>query len=334
MDGDARGRRIGPAMKMLQKAAADGRAALFGPDLSLVAWAIGDALPPFGAPDINLEVPLAGEPGTDVHVRCSRHHFHGGGAASPGAFWDAHPSLLGWAEAELRTGEGVGVSYDLRKRRLETPAVYYRGTSVDSFFSSLGLPEAARRHRSATERLPKGWRCWYQGSFPNRDGSPVRLGILLTREAQDRYVGDRAHLADDLATAGIGDIGDRAIDLLCEQASQPYLFDIELDVMDDGSVGETVGFNLTLGLAGDEAREALSQGGLHDVLAHAQASGLADDRWRLLGEAAFRHLAPSAHGGPRGYVCCENRLVYVKLRMRGNEPLDAKAYFQTVWSRV
>lgn len=334
MGQDARERRIAPAMKMLERAASDGRTALFGGDLSLVAWAIGQALPPFGAPDINTEVPLVGEPGTDVHVRCSRHHFHGSGTPSPGAFWNAHPDLLAWAGAELHPGEGIGISYDLRARRLETPAVYYRGKSVHTFFCALGLPEAAQRHRSAVVRLPKGWRCWYHGSFPNRQGAPVRLGILLTREVQDRYAKDRAHLAADFATAGIGDIGEHALDLLCEQASQPYLFDIELDVMDDGSIGDTVGLNLTLGLAGDEARAAVSQGRLHDVLARAQAHGLADDRWRLLGDAAFRLLVPSDYGGPRGYVCSENQLVYVKLRMRGQEPLDAKAYFQTVWSRV
>lgn len=323
-------------MKMLARAASGERAALFGSDLSLVAWAVDDALPPFGAPDINTEVPLAGEPGTDVHVRCSPQHFHGDGIPSPGAFWAAHPTLLDWAgtDSGLRPGEGIGVSYDLREGRLDTPAVYYRGASVRTFFSSLGLHEAAQRHREATERLPKDWRCWYQGSFPNRPGSPLRLGILLTRKAQDRYAADRACLASDLAAAGIPDVGDRALDLLCEQASQPYLFDIELDVMDDGGIGETVGFNLTLSLAGDEARDALSQGSLCALLARAQASGLADDRWRLLGAAAFRRLVPSAHGGARGYVCCENRLAYLKLRMRGDEPLDAKAYFQTVWSRV
>ena len=121
---------------------------------------------------------------------------------------------------------------------------------------------------------------------------------------------------------------------LAAQAAQPYAFDVELDVMPDGSVGDVVGINLTTNLSGAEAREAVVGGSLGRALALAEMAGLADERWHMLGDAAFRMVAPSVLGGERGLVACANRLVYVKLRLRKGMPLDAKAYFQTSWQSL
>lgn len=328
--------RISPTRRLLQDAAA-GRERLFGSDFGLLFRAVSDAMPPSGAPAINVEVPLAGRPGSDVHVRCSRRHFHGVGAPEAGPFWEEHPSLLAWAEAELAEGEGVGVSYDLRSwagEGLPDPAVYYRGLSVDGFFEGLGATHAARVHHDAVRRLPRGWRCWYTGLFPNREGCPVRLGIVLTRSAQDAYVGHPEALEADFAKVGIRGVGPELVSFLAGQAAQPYLFDVELDAHPDGSIGWPVGVNLTLGLAGQEAKAALGSGSLAEVLQLAEQRGLADDRWRLVGDAAVRRLAPVRRGGPPGLVCAEMHLVYLKLRFVGSEPLDAKAYYQTEWAEL
>lgn len=323
--------RLAPVRATLELASQHGGSALFGDDWQPVMDVVAQGLPPYGVPDVNTEVPLVGKPGSDVHVRCSERHFHGRGAPEAGSFWEEHPSFLAWCTSKLGPGEGIGLSYDVRKPQHDVPAVYYRGPSVGGFFLSLGVPQAAAVFRCARERLPKGWRCWYTGTFPNRVGSPVRLGVVVSRPTQDGYVSRSQTLADDFASVGICGIDAAMLDFLSEQAAQPYVFDIELDVMDDGSMGDVVGVNLTVEKSGKSVRDAIATGGLGRALRRAEEAGLADRRWTMLGEATFARLAPSPLGGRGGLVACANQLVYVKLRLKQGKAHDVKAYFQTNW---
>lgn len=283
-------------------------------------------------PVVYLEIPLAGEPGFDVQVCIDRSSLRKGFHLPENA--PAHErELLTWLAGSGGVGcTGVDLAFDLRDRGLESPQIIVlmsKGILADAegFFALAGVSDGARRYRMAESRTPEGWTSWYTGILPGRSNAPVRLDHFVSDDKVRSYARDAGLLARDLELMGYTpskrEIG------WCEQLAQlPCSLNLQLDAIDDGSIGPVLGYNLIEGGIGPHAvRQRLQSGWMREVLTMAETWGIADERWQLLRDLCqAKMLVLRSQTGTPTRIAVATKVTFIKIRMSQDALLDAKAY--------
>ena len=316
--------------------AANGRqAALFGDTCARVARvafcasATGSAMP-----IVYLEVPLLGNPRFDVQVCLDRDAVVGGASLPPGAP-EVERDLLDWLTSPAGSDcSGVDLAFDLAANGVADPQVIVLmrdGTLADAegFFSLAGAPDAARRYREAERHVPEGWRTWYTGLIPGRPGSPVRLDYFVSQGRLDAYAHDTTRLARDLELAGYHP-SPRQLAWCEELLAYPCGLNIQLDVLEDGTLGPVLGYNLCMGNLGPhQVRQSLEQGWMARACERIKGWGLADARWRRIRELCLGkalHVRQTPDQAAEEWLAFDCRPTFVKVRMTQDELVDAKVY--------
>lgn len=286
-------------------------------------------------PVVYLELPLLGEPRFDVQVCLNRADVMGVRELPPGAPEVLGP-LLGWLRG---SGDcpGVDLAFDVSAEELRTPqvmALMRDGVLDDAegFFAAAGDPMAAERFRKGMQGKPKGWRAWYAGFAPQRQGRPVRLDFHISPKAQRAYAQGVRSFGDDLHSMGY-ETGPAQLAWCLELLRLPFLPNLQLDVMDDGAMGPVLGFSVAMPHWGpSRSREELDHGGLHAALSLVEGWGLSDSRWlQVAGCCIGAKIEKPGHQDMQG-VAVRCVPTFVKVRMTGERLLDAKAYIMCMVS--
>lgn len=276
-------------------AAGNGREeALFGDSVKLARDAFERTLIGTKMPSAYLEFPLLGEPCFDllsVHGTVER-----GAQFAPGAGY-GRQAMFDWFSGIEDDSVSCGLEIDTSTGEAERAGVYFqqrkRTELVAPFLDSIGESARLRGYMDVFERMPVGWPPAYIGLFPGREGTPLRLGGYMANQTRL----DIAHDPRKLGTF-FDQIGFEAYDkeMLWDCAEFMDLapsVDFQFDIMPDGSLGPTFGLSLSFNETRPrEAHERMSTGYGAKVCEKMQSWGLADDRWRLIADAAFARHVP------------------------------------------
>lgn len=312
-------------------AAADGREeALFGDCQPLAREAFSRSLIGEEFPTIWFEVPLADAPRFDLHVAISRSALRPGAGFAPGA-GGGYEGLFRWYAEEEPGGLGLALAYDVSEGRIGDPAVHVNVnnaplSSMDRFFELAAFGDAAERYRAFEARLPKGWNVWYAGFHPGRPNTPVRVDCFVDDRLKAAYAGVPSLLEAHLRECGFTATSAALRDLAGLVMHSPFALELQFDVLADGSVGPTIGVSAGFPMGpASKMRPLFADGGAASgLMEQVEARGLADGRWRLVPDAMLARLVETGDGPLALY----NAPTFVKLRVRGGVPLDAKAYLQ------
>ena len=304
--------------------------ALFGSCAPLARQAFLRSLAGEEFPVIWFEIPLLDEPRFDLHVALSRGALRGDVRFDPGA-GNGYDELMRWYAEEEEGGGGLAFAYDVSEGRIDDPAIHVNINLVplddmERFFDLAAGDGAARLYANFASRLPQGWHLLYTGVHPGRPGAPVRVDCTPSAELQEAYAADVSLLEADLRACGFTAVGPALRDFATLILDSPFGLELQFDVMRDGSVGSTLGMSACFPFSAPDAlRSLFGKGGSAEaLLREVERRGLADDRWRLIPDAAFAKLVP-IDGVPLVLYCAPT---FLKLRMRDGKPFDAKVYLR------
>ena len=310
-------------------AAKDGREdELFGLSAPLAREAFTRSLAGDYFPELWFELPLIREPWFDLHALASREDLDAGAAFEATACGGASETF-GWFAAQGSGARQLALSWDTGSGEVASPAVQLLKRTDDEqmtcdFLAAAGRPDAAPAYRAFAARLPRGWFACYAGVFPARDVPFLRVECIPESDLQEAYAADPALLEAHLRQVGIGEAGGALVDRCQLLAGAPFQLEFQFDVTPEGSAGPTfaasVRFACPPGTCGSEAFDV--DGAAGNLMRQVEAWGLADERWRLLADAAFAKRAAAA--GESCLLYCYP--AFLKLRWRAGVPLDAKAY--------
>lgn len=311
--------------------AREGReAALFGGCSELARKAFSRSLAGDCFPELWFELPLLGEPGFDLHALVSREDLDPAWAPSPDACGGC-PEAFAWFAAQDRVARQLALSWDVRAGDVETPAVQLLVDTRDAqvtcgFLEAVGRADATGAYRAFVGRLPQGWFACYAGVFPRRATPFLRVECLPDARLQAAYAENPALLEKHLRQVGVSEFGDTVLPRCQELAAAPFALEFQFDVEPDGAAGPTLGASVRFAPppGSDACRPFDPDAEAGRLMGEVEAWGLADGRWRLLADTMFAKRASFADEAT-SLFCFP---AFVKLRWRGGEPLDAKAYLK------
>lgn len=312
-------------------AAGDGRGeALFGSCQPLAREAFSRSLVGSEFPTVWFEVPLTGAPRFDLHVAISRTALRPGVGFAPGA-GGGYERLFRWFADEETGGAGLAFAYDVSEGDIGSPAVHVNVndaplSDMARFFNLTGGGNAAERYRAFEARLPRGWRVWYAGFHSGRPGAPVRVDCFVDDRLKAAYASVPSLFEAHLRECGFTATSAALRGLAGLVTASPFALEIQFDVLEDGSLGPTVGVSAGLPTGPASKMRPLFEddGAASELLEQVEARGLADGRWRLIPGTVYTGIVEVDEGALALY----DVPTFVKLRVRGGKPLDAKAYLQ------
>ena len=313
-------------------ASADGRGeALFGNSIELARPVYEKTLIGDDYPIAYLEFPLLGEPCFDilsVHAAVSP-----GDKFAPGAGF-GRQDMYDWF-ATVSDGKSIscGLEMDTSTGETQAAGVYFqqrrRTELVAPFLESIGESARLKSYMDLLERMPEGWPPAYVGLFPGREGTPLRLGGYMGRDAQKACSEDPQQLAAFFDRIGFSAYNRDMLERCSTFMSLAPTLDFQFDIFPDGSLGPTFGLSLSFNETKPrEAQECMSTGYGADIMQLLEKWGLADERWRLIADAAFaRHIPVEAEDGSMiRYALCI-LFNFAKVKFTNGDARPAKFYF-------
>lgn len=313
-------------------AARDGREkALFGDSIALARPAFEKSLIGSGYPHSYLEFPLLGKPCFDILVVHSE--VEPGARFADGAGYGYQP-MFDWFSRECSQIDDVscGIELDTSSGETERAGVYLqqreRTELVEPFLRSVGEEARAESYLDVLKRMPASWPPAYVGLFPGRPGSPLRIGGYMGHDEMKACAQDPAHLAKRFDAIGFTAYDQAMLERCSELMSLAPAVDFQFDIQQDGSLGDVFGLSLSFNKTYPRlAKECMTTGYGAELCQKLEAWGLADDRWRLIADAAFaRHVAVEREDGSETRFALAIRFNYAKMKFKAAEPQLAKFY--------
>ena len=309
-------------------AAAKGRGKiLFGPHALRGREAFIRSVPGKRFPELWFELPLAGDPWFDLHVLTANGDLSAGETPAEESC-GGYAGAFRWFAA-ARNVRQLALSWDLNAGDPPAAAIQLLLANRDEetaceFLRAAGKADAVPAYRAFLRRMPPEWFACYLGVFPSRPGHHLRVECIPTKSLQQAYARDPSLLKSHLSQVGFTQFGSTILPRCQSLAAAPFQFEFQFDIDANGSAGSTLGASLRFALNdGTDSIQAFRTNGAAGILmAGIQEWGLADDRWRLLEDTAFAQRV--TRGSESCLLYCAP--VFVKLRWRAGEPLDAKAY--------
>lgn len=268
-------------------------------------------------PELWFELPLKGDPWFDLHVNVNQSSLSPDMQFVPETT-GGYPQIFEWFTTAPDARQ-LAISYDLHTSGIEHPAIQFlarRPSAHVPFLERAGGEEAVRAYRLFAERMPEGWYPCYTGLFPGREDAGVRVECIPRESLQNAYKKDPSLMEAHLRQAGIAEVGDTMIERCAALARTPYNIEFQFNVHADGSVEQTVGASVRF------SDVFATQGAIGALLTQVERWGLADRRWRRLPDTIFSNRI--SHGDSSTVVT--SLPIFLKLRWRNGEPVDAKTY--------
>lgn len=313
--------------------AAEGRGeALFGTSYELARGVYQRTLIGDGYPAAYLEFPLMGTPCFDILS------VHGSvepeSRFAPGAGF-GYQAMFDWFSSTCTSGDvSCGIELDTSTGETERAGVYlqYRTQSelVVPFLESVGEGNRAASYLTVLNRMPDGWPPAYVGLFPGRQGTPLRIGGYLGKEAQRAYAADTRLLKTQFDRIGFTAYDDDMLARRAEFMALAPSIDFQFDIMPDGSLGDVFGLSLSFNETKPRQARACMESGYGATICRCfQDWGLADERWKLIAGTAFaRHVPFTREDGTEGRfaLCC--LFNYAKVKFKAGMAQPAKFYLR------
>ena len=281
-------------------------------------------------PSLYLEFPLLGEPCYDFLSVIDM--VEPGATFAPGAGYGYQKAFDWFSTVCEDKNVSMGFELDLSTGEQERAGIYlqqrHRSELVEPFLASVG--EACRypAYRNVQEAMPEGWPPAYVALFPGRKGSPTRIGGYMSNAEQRRCAEDPAHIGDCLHRIGFGSFDEQMLDRCAHLMSMAPSIDVQFDIMEDGTLGDTFGLALSFNeLRPRIAREQMEKGVGQRIMSTLQQWGLTDDRWRLLSDVSFARQYPYVReDGTTGHLGLCTLLNFVKVKFKNAQMQPAKFY--------
>ena len=281
-------------------------------------------------PSLYLEFPLLGEPCYDFLSVIEK--VEPGDTFAPGAGFGYQAAFDWFSTVCEDKNVSMGFELDLSTGEQERAGIYLqqrqRSELVEPFLTSVGEAWRYPAYKNVQEAMPKGWPPAYVALFPGRKGSPTRIGGYMTHDEQRRCAADPAHIGNSLHRIGFDSFDDRMLARCAHLMSMAPSIDVQFDIMEDGTLGDTFGLALSFNeLKPSMARRQMEEGVGRRIMSTLQEWGLADDRWRLLSNVAFARQYPYVReDGTTGNLGLCTLLNYVKVKFRNTQMQPAKFY--------
>lgn len=315
-------------------AAGQGREeALFGDSIRLARGVYERTLIGNGYPSAYVEFPLLGKPCFDL---LSVH-----GSVEPGLRFAegagfGYQAMFDWfATIEDDAREiSCGIELDTSGGETERAGVYLQFRSrtelIEPFLASIGESGRAQGYHSVLKLIPQDWPPAYVGLFPGRPGTPLRIGGYMRQDVQRACANDPLFLGRQFDQIGFtaynGDMLARCSEFMALAPS----VDFQFDIMGDGSLGDVFGLSLSFNETRPrEARACMEEGYGARICRILQDWGLADERWKLIADAAFARSLPfEREDGTQGRfaLCC--LFNFAKVKFKAAVPQPAKFYLR------
>lgn len=287
------------------------------------------------APHFWLELPLLGEPHSDLHVSYDYTEVQGQARFDPGDGF-GYQGLFDWFAREGRPHTGIDLTFDLGATDIRAAGAYVsfhdaRKVDFAGFCTALGRPQDEPRCRAAAEAFPEGWRVWYASPFLGRAGIPVRAAALATNDLKARFAHRPALVREHLQHIGIATVPRELCELVAELAKLPVYLEWRITLDGQGAVRDRLDLSFYLSqtrMAGEEVRQCFSPNGAGTrALGLFEAVGGADSRWRDVVSGAFARIGPFTRddGSAQRLVGVCSPSCFMQPWEQGR-PLAAKAY--------
>ena len=314
-----------------QIAAKGGREeALFGSSIELARPVYEKTLIGGGYPHAYVEFPLFGEPCFDllsVHAEIER-----GAVFKPGSGF-GRQAMFDWFADVCDGGKlSCGLELDTSSGETERAGVYLqqrkRHDLVGPFLASVGESARTESYMDTLARMPHGWPPAYVGLFPGRPGTPLRIGGYLDQQVKEALAADPSFLGEQFRQIGFSAFDDAMLARCAEFMTLAPAVDFQFDIMEDGSLGDTFGLSLSFNETKPLQAHKCMEGGYGSRICKLmQEWGLADDRWKLIADAAFaRHVGFEREDGSEGRFALCVLFNYAKVKFTACEPQPAKFY--------
>ena len=313
-------------------AAQNGREeALFGTSIELARPVYEKSLIGDSYPIAYLEFPLLGEPCFDlltVHANIPE-----GARFAEGAGFGYQPMYDWFSSLSETDSVSCGIELDTGSGETERAGAYMQYRKHDEliapFLESIGESSRLDSYLAVKKRLPEGWDPAYVGLFPGRPGTPMRIGGYLSGKEVKACAQDCACLRDRLDRAGYSAYTPEMLERCRTFMELAPSIDYQFDIMADGSLGPTFGLSLSFNETKPrDARECMENGYGARIMEQLETWGLADDRWKLIADAAFaRHIpVENEDGSEERFALCV-LFNYAKVKFTDGVASPAKFYF-------
>lgn len=313
-------------------AAGGGRAeALFGNSIAQARNGYERTLIGDGYPTAYIEFPLLGDPCFDLLSVYDS--IEPGSRFAPGAGFGYQTMFDWYASAWVpNKGIGCGIELDTSAGEMEQAGAYLqqRGHNelVGPFLESVGAADRAASYLDVCARMPLTWKAEYAGLFPGRKDAPMRIGGYLGRKELLKCSQDPAHLGRQLRQVGFCAFDAPMLGLCADLMALAPAADFQFDVAKDGSLTDVFGLSVSFNKTKPrEAKVCMESGYGSRLMERLEGLGLADGRWRLIGDApCARYVGFERDDGSWGRFAFIIRLNFAKVKFKGTEPQAAKFY--------
>lgn len=279
------------------------------------------------------EIPLLGKPGVDLSVEYNLASFLSGNVlagtpvAKQGEFLVNYARLLQKHYPELMEHCYTFLEADSSKGKINKVAQFINLpgeitkaclTPVLEWKDALELQEAIER---TLEALAPDLELWQIGFMESRQEKPLRLDLHTTETGLEGLIAGAKRL-------GLEDFVESAEPLLKAIADMELCDDyaLDLDILPDGSLGDTVGVELkSKELYPMLQRKMLQTENFAKLKKLLKEQGMADERLELLPSCIFG--APLSHRELSAFYVY-SYLSHIKLVWKAGKPMAAKIYLE------
>ena len=319
---------------LLLQAADEGRGeVLFGECLDRASREVGPFMVGKSFPSVYLECPLLGEPFLDLTILYAQ--LERGTRIDHPAVGNANAMLEWYAETcNGQSNECCGFELDIKEPELPVAAVHFQPRAglhlVRPFCESVGEPDRADLYLDLAKRMPDGWPLSFFGMFRGRPGSPLRVCGYLDMNERTACAEDPQRLAATFDRVGFSAYDEATLSEICSfLAVSPGTVDFQLDVYPDGSLGDTFAIDAQFEIEQPEnVCDSFENGPASRIMHLLEEKGVADERWKLVPNAAFARCLPVERAdGSTGRYAFTVMPQWAKIRWRRGTLQQAKMYF-------
>ena len=312
---------------------------LFHDDWDLLDQAFEQSLIGREMPGFWLEVPLAKEKYTDLHVCFDREQLKQGVLFQEGAGF-GYQSLFDWFIEEDSGGIGLDLAHDLHGQT-GLPAAYVNVNHAPlddtaGFFKAAGQEQLARPVLQLMDRLPDDMAVWYLGVFPSRPSTPARIGIAIGDPWQKVMRSHPEEFVCLLRSLGFEAVTPEMTMQMQVFAKSTYKMEMQLDVYEDGRIGDVFSLDWFVPVAsGKSVRESFAKGTGLEAMQLLESWGIVDERWKRVPEAAFAQLAPLPdEDGQIAMYLLRCSPIFIKAKWQAGRLCPGKMYLQCEARRI
>ena len=309
----------------------DGReAALFGDSAALVRPVIEKCLIGDVYPSFYVEFPLKGTPSFDVLTVYSE--IPPGTKFAPGCGF-GYQAMYDWFSS-LPSGHGTSCALEMDTSTGETEraGIYFQYRSktelIAPFLKSVGEEKRLSSYMKLLNNLPSGMPPAYIGLFPGRENSPMRIGGYMQNNLIREIAKRPALLGECFDAINFKAYDDNMIEYCREIFALAPGIDFQFDVYPDGNLGDVFGLSFSFNnIRPSQAVECMKSGVGAKFMTLLESRGLADDRWKLIADAALGKGVPFERSdGNLGLFALIIHFNYAKIKFRAGKAVSAKFY--------